>query len=461
MTTNQEAAPRVTSAAELDQWIEREGIRRFKIGVFDVDGILRGKYVNREKLRSAADKGFGFCDVVLGWDAHDELYDRVEISGWHTGYRDAPVRLDLSTLRRIPFEDDTLLLIGSFDGDYAEVCPRTVLARTLDRARSMGFETNAAFEYEFFLFDETPHSIREKGYRNFRPFTPGMFGYSVIRNSVHAEFYHELLELMEGLDCEIEGLHTETGPGVVEAAIRHARGLAAADKAALFKTFTKIFAQRVELMATFMAKWSNDYPGQSGHLHLSLTGIESGQNAFHDANGNHGMSATMRHFVAGQVLYLPELLSMVCTTINAYRRLVPGMWAPTASNWGVENRTTAIRVIPGGPGAQRTEYRVAPADANPYIVQTAALASGLRGIEERLEPPEPIMGSAYDVPAADSVALPATLQEAAERLRSSSMAREAFGDHFVDHYAATRLWEDLQYRKQVSNFDLERYFEII
>ena len=160
MAAKQVSTENVTNVADLDRWIEREGIRRFKIGVFDVDGIMRGKYVDREKLRSAVDKGFGFCDVVLGWDAHDELYERVEVSGWHTGYRDAPVRLDLSTLRRAPFEEDTLLLIGSFEGDYAEVCPRTILVRTLERASDMGFEVDAAFEYEFFLFDETPHSVR-------------------------------------------------------------------------------------------------------------------------------------------------------------------------------------------------------------------------------------------------------------------------------------------------------------
>jgi len=451
----------VKTLADLDQWIESEGIRRFKIGVFDVDGILRGKYVDREKLRSAADDGFGFCDVILGWDMHDQLYDRVDVSGWHTGYRDASVRLDLSTLRRIPFEADTLLLIGSFEGDHAEVCPRTILSRTLDRARVMGFEVDAAFEYEFFLFDETPNSIREKGYRNLRPFTPGMFGYSMIRSSVHAEFYHELLDLMDGLDCSIEALHTETGPGVVEAAIRYARGLAAADKAAIFKTFTKVFAQRVELMATFMAKWSNEYPGQSGHLHISLADVESGRNAFYDETDEHGMSQTMRQFVAGQVRYMPELLAMVCSTINSYRRLVPGMWAPTASNWGIENRTCAVRIIPGGPSAQRTEYRVAPADGNPYVTQAAALASGLRGIEEGLELDAPVTGNAYEDPAAQTLPLPTTLHDATERLLSSKMARDAFGDAFVDHYGATRLWEDQQYRRQVSDFDLARYFEII
>lgn len=451
----------VTNAAELNSWIEEEGIRFFKIGIFDIDGVLRGKYVNAEKLRSAVDKGFGFCDVVLGWDMHDALYERVEASGWHTGYRDAPVRLDLASLRRIPFEEDTLLLIGSFAGDYAEFCPRTLLERTLKKADSMGFGVDAAFEYEFFLFDETPHSVREKGYRNLKPVTPGMFGYSVLRNSVHADFYHDLLDTMEDFDCAIEGLHTETGPGVIEAAIRYSRGLGAADKAALFKTFTKVYAQQAGLMATFMAKWSSEYPGQSGHLHISLADTKTDQNVFYSEGEPNGMSELMRQFVAGQVRYMPEVLAMVCSTVNAYRRLVPGMWAPTAANWGVENRSTSIRVIPGGPTAQRSEYRVAPADANPYLAAAAALASGLRGIEEGLELDEPIAGNAYEDPRALAQLLPATLEEASQRLRDSEFARNAFGDPFVDHYAATRDWEVREFRRQVSDIDLARYFEII
>lgn len=455
------AIARPRNLAELDAWIEREGIRHHKLGVFDVDGVLRGKYVDRAKLRSAVDKGFGFCDVVLGWDLHDALYDRTNVSGWHTGYRDAPVRLDLASLRKLPWEADTLFLIGQFAGDYEAVCPRGVLRRTLERAARLGFGVEAAFEYEFFLFDETPESVRAKGYRNLKPATPGMFGYSVLRSSVHAELHHALMESMADFDCALEGLHTETGPGVLEAAIRHAPGLEAADKAALFKTFTKVLAQRAGRMATFMAKWNTDLPGQSGHIHVSLTDPRSGRNLFHAPGERFEMSETMRHFVAGQVRHLPGLLAMVCSTINAYRRLVPGLWAPTASNWGVENRTTAIRVIPAGAEGTRSEYRIAPADANPYLALAAALASGLAGIEERLELPAPVEGSAYDADAPAELALPTTLAEASRRLATSTVARQAFGDAFVDHFVATREWEDRAFRRAVSDWDLERYFEII
>lgn len=450
----------VRNTTELETFLDERGIRFHKIGVFDIDGVFRGKYVDRAKFLSAAEKGFGFCDVVLGWDSHDALYDNVRVSGWHTGYRDAPVALDLGTLRELPFEPHTVVVIGGFSGEYEPVCPRGLLRRVLAHAEALGFAVHAALEYEFFVFDETPRSAREKGYRDLRPFTPGMFGYSVLRSTVHHELYHELLETMERFDCALEALHTETGPGVLEAAIGVDEALRAADKAALFKTMCKALVQRRGLMATFMAKWNDAYPGQSGHIHVSLT-RDGGRSAFHDPSQPHEMSATMRHFVAGQVRYMPDVLPMVCATINAYRRMVPGMWAPVAASWGVENRTTAVRVIPAGPSGTRTEYRIGPADANPYLALAAAIATGLMGIEDGQEPPPPVEGSAYEAPSAATTPLAGNLADATHRFQASPIARRLFGDPFVDHFAATRLWEDREHRKHVSDWDLARYFEII
>jgi len=443
--------------AALEEFLNTEKIRFQKVAVVDIDGVFRGKYMSREKFSSSLKKGLGFCDVVLGWDSEDQLYDKGSISGWHTGYGDAPVRLDLSSVRRLPSEQDTLFVLGSFDGKYADVCPRTLLRRQAEKAESLGFSVRAALEYEFFVFDETPESIREKGYRNLKPFTPGMFGYSVLRNSVHADLYQELMDEMAELEVPIEGLHTETGPGVLEAALEHAPVIEAADRAALFKTFTKVFLQQRGLLGTFMSKWSNDYPGQSGHAHLSLE--RDGKNVFHSEEES-GVSDTLRHFIAGQVTLLPELLPMVCPTVNAYTRLVPGFWAPTHAAWGIENRTTALRAIPGGPNSARSEYRIGPADANPHLVLAAALASGLYGIENKLSV-EPVQGNAYESPGSDAVALSGTLSEATSKFKASTVARELFGDVFVDHFACTREFEERQYRRHVSDWELSRYFEII
>jgi glutamine synthetase len=453
--------PTIESAADAVAYLRERNLPFVKVGLFDVDGIMRGKYMARDKFESALEKGFGFCDVVLGWDSNDQLYDNTTLTGWHTAYPDAPVRVLPDTMRLIPFENDLPLFLAEFDGYAEAACPRGALRRVLKRAEEMGFAVSAAAEFEFFLFAETPDSVRTKGFRDLKPITPGFFGYSMLRAGVHADFYHELLGLASAMDFEIEGLHTETGPGVLEAAIRVDDALRAADKAALFKTFTKILAQRRGWMATFMAKWSRDWPGQSGHLHTSLRDLETGKGAFHHADAPHGMSETMRWFVGGQQALMPELLAMVACTTNSYTRLIPGFWAPTDAAWGVENRTTALRVIPGSEKSQRVEYRVAAADINPYVALAAAIGSGLWGIENRIDPGEPIDGNAYAVEHPRERALPRSLGEAAERLKASQAARTLFGDVFVDHYAATREWEQREANKAITDWQLARYFEII
>ena len=447
-------------ADEIRNFLIERDIEHVKIAVADTDGILRGKYLSRDKFLGALDKHLGFCDVILGWDSNDALYDNTKFTGWHTAYPDAAVRILPETRRDIPFEPKTALFLGEFAGPAEAVCPRGTLRRVLERAAGMGYQASAAAEFEFFLFEETPQSVRDKGYRQLKTMTPGAFGYSVLRSSVHADLYHELLDLGQNMRFPIEGLHTETGPGVIEAALTYCDALEAADRAVLFKTFSKVLAQRHGLMATFMAKWSTSVPGQSGHLHISLRN-EAGGSVFHDSSKPHDMSDAMRWFVGGQQALMPQILAMVAGTVNSYSRLVPGHWAPTSAQWGIENRTTALRVIRGGPSSQRVEYRIAAADINPYIAIAAAIGSGLWGIEHRIEPDAAIVGNAYDRVAPLERRLPATLYEAAERLLASQPARALFGDAFVEHYAATRQWEEREFRKAITDWELARYFEII
>ncbi len=440
--------------------VEERGLEYVKVGIFDIDGVMRGKYLSKVKFFGILEKGFGFCDVVLGWDVNDQLYDKESYTGWKTGYPDAKVTVVLDSCRELPMEDNMLLFLLEF-GDRAEgVCPRGTLKRVIGKAKEMGYLPTAACEYEFFLFNETPKSVREKNYKDLENFTPGFYGYSMLRASTESEFYEQLLELCVQMDFPIEGLHTETGPGVLEAAIAYDDALSAADKGALFKTFTKVLAQKNELMATFMAKWSPDYPGQSGHIHMSLQS-EDGRSVFFEEGKPDNMSDAMRHFIGGQQKLMPELLAMVSPTINSYTRLIPGFWAPTEASWGVENRTCALRAIPGDAKSQRVEYRIAAADMNSYLAIAAALGSGLWGIENKIEPTEGVVGSAYEVNFPAELALPRTLGEAAERLRNSDAAREIFGDAFVDHYAITRDWEEREFRKAITDWEMERYFEII
>jgi glutamine synthetase len=450
----------VRTAADARAIVEQRGLEYVKVGVFDLDGVLRGKYIAREKFLGALDDGFGFCDVVLGWDVEDRPIDNLAFTGWHTGFPDAPVRIVPESCRELPFEEGMLFFLGEFVPPAETFCPRSVLRRVIERAENMGLAPYGSCEYEFFVFDETPYSIREKGYRNLRPITPGGFGYSVLRSSVWSELYRELLESLRRMRVPVEGLHTETGPGVLEAAISVDRLLEAADRAALFKTFTKVIAQRNGMMATFMAKWSNEYAGQSGHIHLSLKG-EDGRNLFYDPNERGRMSPLMRRFVAGQQALMPELLAMVASTVNSYTRLIPGFWAPTTPTWGIENRTCALRVIPGSAKSQRVEYRIAAADANPYLAMAVALGSGLWGIEKGLDLGEPVVGNAYDLKGSGLPELPRSLWEAAQRLRASEAARQLFGDAFVEHYATTREWEEQEFRRHITDWELARYFEII
>ena len=450
----------VKTVADAKKIIEQRELNYIKVGLFDVDGIMRGKYLSKAKFFSALEHGFSFCDVVLGWDSKDQLYDNVSFTGWHTGFPDAHVKVIPNSCRALPLEDNMLLFILEFSDKAEVLCPRATLGRVIKLCDKMGFEAFAGFEYEFFMFNETPESVRAKSYKNLSPITPDFFGYSIIRNSVHSELHHQILQLGIDMDFPIEGLHTETGPGVLEAALNYDIAANAADKAALFKTFIKVWAQRQNMMATFMAKWSTDLPGQSGHIHISLKN-EQGKNVFFDNKNKHNISDIQRHFLAGQQKLMPEFLAMIAPTVNSYSRMVPGMWAPVDATWGVENRTTALRIIPGTEKSQRVEYRIAAADANPYLALAAALASGLYGIKHKLEPLPQVSGNAYQQNHPEEIALPRTLFEAAGRFKQSSVAKELFGKQFVEHFAATREWEEREFRKHVCDWELQRYFEII
>lgn len=444
---------------QIEARMREDGIQKVKLGGFDIDGILRGKYISLEKFASAARDGFGFCDVIFGWDSNDVLYDNAKFTGWHTGYPDALARIDLGTYRVLPWEKDTAFFIADFfdkQGGPLEVSPRQVLKRVVAHAHRLGLEPTMAAEYEFFFFRENSDTVREKNYRGMTPLTPGMFGYSVLRSGAQAEFVHQIIDGMAAFGIPIEGFHTETGPGVYEGAIRYDLALSAADKAALFKTMVRLIAARNGNIVTFMAKWSEELPGCGGHLHMSLAN-QAGGSAFHDASKPHGFSDQMRHFIGGQLALMPELTALSCPVINSYKRLVPGTWAPTTPTWGVENRTTTIRAIPGSAKSTRVEYRLPGADANPYLAMAASMASGLYGIENQIDPGEATLNG-YDAKGAQ---LPRTLEEATERLAASTVAPQLFGEIFVDHFVRTRQWETRQYQKAVTDWERNRYFEII
>jgi glutamine synthetase len=443
---------------ELWQRLENEGVRWAKLGGFDIDGVLRGKYVSLEKLRSALDKGFGFCDVIFGWDMSDVLYDSSRVTGWHTGYPDAHAVIDLTTLRRIPWEPGVAALLCDFrDASGADhpACPRSLLKRVQAHARGLGFEASFAAEFEFFFFRETRDTLVEKGYQNLTPLDPGMMGYSWLRTGQDSELVRDILDSMAAHGIEIEAFHTETGPGVYEAAIRYDDVLVAADKAALFKTALKQLAPRHGLSVTFMAKTNARLPGSSGHLHQSLW---RGKTNVFASTGRRALAPALRAYLGGQMALMREFTALLSPTVNSYKRYVPGLWAPLSPSWGIDNRTCALRVIdPSVPSAARIECRQSAADINPYIAMAACLGAGLWGIEHDLDPGAPAQGDA----GSGSERLPTSLKEAATLLEQSGPAREILGAEFVDHYVMTRKWEVSEFERAVTDWESRRYFEMV
>ena len=477
------------SLPDLLRQLAGQGTEKVKLAITDIDGVLRGKLMSFDKFRSVAEKGFGFCDVVFGWDMGDQAYDNASITGWHTGYPDAQAVVDIDTYRQVPWENGTAFFLADFraddgvggkagsdergkagaDGNALPVCPRGLLKKVIQQVKDAGFVAYCAQEFEWFNFIAPEEGEIRK--ENLQPMTEGMFGYSILRASQNSAYFHDLFDLLKKFDVPLEGLHTETGPGVYEAAILYSEALEAADRAVLFKTAVKEIGHRHGILPTFMAKVSENLPGCSGHVHQSLwsmdaaqgeggIGVGGGKNLFYDEKAAAGISGLMENYIAGQLFCLPHILPMFAPTVNSYKRLVEGAWAPTTLTWGVDNRTTALRALPGGASSTRLETRVVGSDSNPYLAMAGCLAAGLYGVRNKLKlTTPPTTGSGY----ADKSygVLPRNLWEATQAMKQSPLAAELFGPAFADHFTGTREWEWRQFSKVVTDWELKRYLEII
>ena len=441
--------------------VRKSGASKVKVACSDIDGILRGKYLHKDKFEGAVEAGFGFCDVVFGWDCGDNPYDNASVTGWQHGFPDALARLDLDTHRKVPWDGGIDFFLGEFintDGSPYAVCPRQTLKRVLARAEKLGFTVMTGMEFEWFNFLETPQSWAAKKGVAPQTLTPGMFGYSLLRVNQNREFFNAIMDEMLAFHVPIEGLHTETGPGVYEAALVFSEALEQADRAILFKTGAKEIGARFGIMPSFMAKWSAQLPGCSGHIHQSLS--DGKANVFYGTQSERRMSPLFESYLAGQVACLMEFAPMFWPTINSYKRLVDGFWAPVKPTWGIDNRTASFRVIAGSPKGTRLETRCPGADVNPYLAMAAVIAAGLEGVEKGLKlTAPPITGTnlgSENIPRA-----PRSLIETTRIFQQSQVARNWLGDTFVEHFAATREWEWRQWQDGVTDWELKRYFEII
>ncbi|KIY43453.1 glutamine synthetase/guanido kinase [Fistulina hepatica ATCC 64428] len=477
-----------TSRAELEGLLEND----IKVKVA-VDGVLRGKLMSKEKFISAAiSDGFGFCSVIFGWDIHDMVYSReLLISNRANGYRDVLASIDLSTYRRIPWENNVPFFLVSFlDPDTKEpivVDPRGILKIVTDRAAAAGWQPYAGVEFEYFNFKENAVSANDKGFSNLSPLTPGMHGYSLLRSQLNNGYFHKLFDDAAAFEVPVEGHHTETGPGVYETALAYTSALRMADNAILYKFTAKSIGMQHDIIPSFMAKpWSN-LPGCSGHIHVSLRNA-AGKNAFAVSDNElktgrksaayedtKFISQEAEWFLSGYAFGLLDPssleLSLFVPTINGYKRLVGGeaFWAPNAVTYGYDSRAASIRIISPpscSPSATRFEVRVPGADVNPYYALSAIVLSGLRGIEKKMTLPGPPIShfTPEDKRNGGIKMLPLSLEKATERfMRSDSIARESgmFGDVFVDHYGGTREHEVNVWNKAVTNWEVSRYLELV
>ncbi|KAF8559634.1 glutamine synthetase/guanido kinase [Imleria badia] len=453
-----------------------------------VDGVLRGKYMSKLKFLSAVSSGgFGFCSVVFGWDIQDAVYTReLAISNKENGYRDVLAQVDLSTYRRIPWEDNVPFFLVSFLDPVSlkPLCadPRGVLRLACERAVELGLKCVAGVEYEYFNFKETAETAAQKKFTGLQPLTLGTRGYSLLSTQPNQAFFNELFDESIKFQIEIEAHHTETGPGLLETALAYTSALRMADNAILFKFLAKSIGMKHGVMASFMAKPWGNLSGCSGHTHVSLQD-SSGVNIFAYSNAQHPngrpdaafedtkfISLHGEQFLAGLLDGLPDVMPMLVPNINGYKRLVGGaaFWAPNAVTYGYDSRACSVRIIspPSVPAAAtRFEVRVPGADMNPYFTLSAIFQLGLRGIERQMKlttPPVSTFQGESSRKEAGIVMLPCSLEAATERMmRPGSVAREVFGDEFVDHYGGTRENEVLLWNQAVTNWELERYLELV
>ncbi|OCK84738.1 glutamine synthetase/guanido kinase [Lepidopterella palustris CBS 459.81] len=463
-----------------------------KVAGVDVDGILRGKLMAKKKFLSIVKEGFGFCSVVFGWDMHDQTYFKeLRISNKENGYRDLIAVPDLSSFRRIPWENHVpFFLISFYDPDThasLSVCPRSLLKRTADKLSESGLGAMAGAEYEFYQFrapqthdgpernsSSTATFLKNNPVDSLPSLTDGMFGYSLTRPVHNQGYYYGIFDACAQFRCGIEGWHTESGPGVFEAALEFCEITQMADKASLFKLVVKSLGSKHGITPCFMAKPREGLPGNSGHMHVSIVD-KAGKNMFyreevdteHKWSDLRHLSDMGRHFLAGLVDGLADIMPILAPNVNSYKRLVENFWAPVTVSWGLEHRAASIRLISpptSSPKATRFEIRVPGADTNPHFVLASILALGWRGVEKKMEISIPPLGKGDDVGgAADKgVRLAKSLKEATEIfMRKDGVAREVFGDEFVDHFGGTRQHEIRLWDEAVTDWEVRRYIETV
>ncbi|WP_375687002.1 glutamine synthetase family protein [Pseudooceanicola sp. LIPI14-2-Ac024] len=427
--------------------------------IVDMQGRLMGKRFTGSHFVASAWEETHCCNYLLATDLEMATPDGYASTSWHAGYGDYMMKPDLSTLRLVPWLEGTAMVMcdvrDHHDHGDIEHSPRAVLKRQIARAEAMGLTAMMATELEFFLFKGGYNELREQGYHALQPYSPYNIDYNMFGTTKEEHVMRPIRNHLVAAGVPVENSKGEAEAGQEELNIRYAEALECADNHSIAKQAIKEIAWQQGVSASFLAKWRADKVGSAAHVHVSLW--KDGTPAFHDPEGEHGMSPLMRSFCAGMIKYAAEITWFLAPYINSYKRFAKGTFAPTKIAWSVDNRTAGFRLCGEGSKAVRMECRIPGSDVNPYLAEAALLAAGLKGIEEKLELGKPVTGDLYD--AASVPEIPGSLIAATDLLRGSAMLREAFGDWTVDHYVRAAEVEQEMFEAAVTDWEIARGFE--
>ncbi|CAN5653882.1 MAG: glutamine synthetase family protein [Rubrobacteraceae bacterium] len=424
--------------------------------IADMQGRLQGKRLTATHfLEEVVEHDAEGCNYLLAVDVDMNTVDGYAMSSWQSGYGDFVFKPDMETLRPIPWQEGTVLVMCDLvweDGSPVVASPRQILKRQIERLSERGFEAFVGTELEFMVFKDSYEEAWRKGYRNLDPANQYNVDYSMLGTARIEPLLRRIRNSMAGAGLAVEDAKGECNFGQHEINFKFDRALATADGHTIYKNGAKEIAAEQGCSLTFMPKF-NDREGNSCHIHLSLRG-EDGNPVFADGDG-HGFSKTFEHFIAGQVACLREMSLFFAPNINSYKRFAEGSFAPTAVAWGKDNRTCSLRVVGHGPSL-RVESRVPGGDVNPYLAISAMISAGLHGIENELPLEDELSGSAYG---SDKPHVPRTLYEAKELFGESEVAREAFGEEVVAHYLNMAKVEIEAFEAAVTDWERYRNFE--
>ena len=428
----------------------------------DMQGRLIGKRFHAQFFADSGHEETHGCNYLLGLDIEMEPVPGYKAASWEKGYGDFVLKPDMATLRLIPWLPGTALVLCDVLDHHTHEdvphSPRAILKKQLRRLEAMKLKAYMASELEFFLFDESYDSAYQKGYRNLKTSGNYIEDYHILQTTKEEGVMRAIRNGLHGAGIPVENSKGEWGPGQEEINVQYSDALDMADRHAILKNGCKEIAHGLGKAVTFMAKWDYGMAGSSSHIHQSLWSADGRAPLFYDKKSDHGMSETMKHYLAGQLAHAGEITYFLAPYINSYKRFMAGTFAPTRAIWSFDNRTAGYRICGGGTRSVRVECRIGGADLNPYLAFAALLAAGLDGIEKRMKLEAAFSGDAYD-PAKKLREIPKTLRAAQAQLDGSRFLRAAMGDDVIDHYVHTAEWEQFEFDRRVTDLELKRGFE--